>query len=146
MPVVDKNKLLRQTTETKHEIPIDPDDPDTVMEVWIRDISFFDIQLATQELFDIGQNGDLSLNLAAYWRFAFTNWVVKTNPSLTTDEILNLKGAVGEAISSLLRRCRGGLRRATARSRRFSISKNCYISPRHRNATGVVELYDSEAF
>lgn len=57
MPVVDKNKLLRQTTETKHEIPIDPDDPDAVMEVWIRDISFFDIQLATQELFDIGQNG-----------------------------------------------------------------------------------------
>ena len=102
MPVVDKNKLLRQTTETKHEIPIDPDDPDAVMEVWIRDISFFDIQLATQELFDIGQNGDLSLNLAAYWRFAFTNWIVKTNPSLTTAEILNLKGAVGAAISSLL--------------------------------------------
>jgi hypothetical protein len=102
MPVVDKNKLLRQTNETMHTIPIDPDDPDAVMEVWIRDISFFDIQRATQELFDIGGGGELSLNLEAYWRFAFTSWIVKTNPTLSTDEILNLKGDVGNAISSLL--------------------------------------------
>lgn len=100
--IANKNLLMRRNDEQKHEIGIDPDDPNLVMEVWIRDVSFFDIQKAAQEMFDITKDGQMSLNLEGYYKYAFTNWVVRTNPNLSTDELMKLKGYVGEQISALL--------------------------------------------
>ena len=100
--VANKNLLMRRNDEQKHEIGIDPDDPNLVMEVWVRDVSFFDIQKAAQEMFDITKDGQMSLNLEGYYKYAFTNWVVRTNPNLSTDELMKLKGYVGEQISALL--------------------------------------------
>lgn len=93
---------MRRNDEQKHEISVDPDDPDVVMEVWIRDVSFFDIQKAAQEMFDISKTGQMSLNLEGYYSYAFSNWVVRTNPNLSTQELLELTGYVGEQISALL--------------------------------------------
>ena len=103
MPKIpNKNQLLRQTNEQRHEIPVDPDDPDVVMEVWVRDISFFDVQKAAQEMLSIGKNGEMSLDLESYWKYAFTHWLVRTNPELTVAELLNLKGDIGQRISAVL--------------------------------------------
>ena len=51
--VANKNLLMRRHDEQKHEISVDPDDPNVIMEVWVRDVSFFDIQKAAQEMFNI---------------------------------------------------------------------------------------------
>tara|TARA_R110000787_G_scaffold150014_6_gene263941 strand:+ start:952 stop:1293 length:342 start_codon:yes stop_codon:yes gene_type:complete len=93
---------MRRHDEVKHEVRVDPDDPELVMEVWVRDTSFFDIQKAGQEMFDIKKDGQMSLNLEGYYKYAFTNWVIRTNPSLSPDELLKLTGYVGEQISALL--------------------------------------------
>lgn len=93
---------MRKNDEIKHEIRVDPDDGELIMEVWIRDISFLDIQRAAQEMFDVGKNGVMSLNLEGYWEYAFTTWITKTNPDLSKEELLNIKGYVGEQISALL--------------------------------------------
>ena len=98
---MNKSLLLKNDDVTKHKVRVDPDDESAVMEVWIRDISFLDIQAAAQEMLIIS-NGEVSLNLKGYWQFAFSNWITKTNPSLTTDELLSLKGYVGEQITSIL--------------------------------------------
>ena len=100
--IANKNLLMRKHDEVKHEVRVDPEDPDLVMEVWIRDTSFFDIQKAGQEMFDITKDGQMSLNLEGYYRYAFTNWVIRTNPNLSPDELLKLTGYVGEQISALL--------------------------------------------
>jgi len=97
-----KSQLLRQTNETKHEIPVDPDDPEVVMEVWVRDISFFDVQRAAQEMLTLGKDGEMSLDLESYWKHAFTHWLVRTNPELTVAELLNLKGDIGQRIAAVL--------------------------------------------
>lgn len=99
--IVDKNKLMTQTNERRYEIQVDPDDPEQVMEVWVRGMSFFDIQKAAQEMF-IVTKGDVTLDLQAYWRYAFSNWVTRTNPQLSPDELLNLSAYVGEQISAVL--------------------------------------------
>jgi len=44
----------------------------------------------------------VTMNLKGYWKFAFSNWITETNPSLTTDELLSLSGYVGEQISKIL--------------------------------------------
>jgi hypothetical protein len=99
--ITEKHNILTKKNEHKHEIGVDPDDPDTVMEVWIRDITFLDVQKAAQSMFQM-DGDDVSLNLEGYWNFALSNWVVRTNPELTVDEMENLNAYVGQQIASLL--------------------------------------------
>ena len=99
--VMNKSLLLKNDDVTKHTIRVDPEDESAVIEVWVREISFLDIQAAAQTMFNVS-SGDVSLNLKGYWKFAFTHWVTKTNPSLTTEELLSLKGYVGEQLSKVL--------------------------------------------
>lgn len=102
-PQIVKNKslLLKKNDVTKHEIRVDPNDENLVMEVYVRDVSFLDIQAAAQEMFVI-TNGDVSMNLKGYWKFAFSNWITETNPALTSGELISLSGYVGEQISKVL--------------------------------------------
>jgi hypothetical protein len=99
--VTDKSLLLKTNDETMHVVPVNPDDPSQVIEVWVRDISFLDIQDAAQKMVFV-QNGEISLSLKAYWEHAFSNWIVRTNPALTSAELLSLKGPIGEAVSRVL--------------------------------------------
>jgi hypothetical protein len=99
--VANKNLLLKNDQQTKHTIPIAPNEDAEVIEIWVRDISFLDIQAAAQRMIRV-EKGDVELDLAGYWEFAFSNWITDTNPKLTTDELLSLKGYVGEQISKIL--------------------------------------------
>jgi len=101
MTIVEKQAILTKKNERRHEISVDADDPEMVMEVWVRDISFLDVQHAAQSMFQM--DGDsISLDLEGYWNYALSNWVVRTNPSLTVEEITNLNAYVGQQIASLL--------------------------------------------
>tara|TARA_R100000988_G_C3993628_1_gene164321 strand:+ start:1267 stop:1608 length:342 start_codon:yes stop_codon:yes gene_type:complete len=93
---------MRTNNEKKYEIRVTPDDPELIMEVWVRDISFLDIQRAAQEIFDVAKDGQMTLNLEGYWKYAFSTWVTKTNPNLSQDELINLTGYVGEQIAAVL--------------------------------------------
>ena len=101
MTIVDKNHLITRKSEQRHEISADKDNPELKMEVWVQDITFFDVQKAAQSMFSM-DGDDVSLNLDGYWRYAFSEWVVNTNPQLTVDEMLNLNAYVGQQIASLL--------------------------------------------
>ena len=52
-------------------------------------------------MFDM-TDGEVSLDLESYWTYAFTNWVVETNPALTSQEMKQLTSYVGEQIASIL--------------------------------------------
>ena len=86
---------------TIHRVSIDPDDPDVYMEVTVKSLTFFDIQRAMQEMIEF-IDGQAVFKFEAYWRHAFTHWVISTNPSLTTEELLNLSPYAGEQISVIL--------------------------------------------
>jgi hypothetical protein len=98
---VDKQNLLAKKNEQRHEIRVDKENPDLMMEVWIRELTFFDVQQAAQSMFQMA-DGEVSLNLEGYWRYAFSNWVVRTNPELTIDDMMSLNAYVGQQIASLL--------------------------------------------
>jgi|TARA_R110002020_G_scaffold116159_5_gene266344 hypothetical protein len=101
MTIVDKQNLLAKKNEQRHEIRVDKENPDLMMEVWIRELTFFDVQQAAQSMFQMA-DGEVSLNLEGYWRYAFSNWVVRTNPELTIDDMMSLNAYVGQQIASLL--------------------------------------------
>jgi hypothetical protein len=99
--VTNKSLLLKNDDTIKHTISIDPDDESLVVEVWVRDISFLDIQNAAQKMIRV-EKGDVTLDLAGYWGYALSNWITKTNPNLSNKELLSLKGYVGEQICKVL--------------------------------------------
>lgn len=99
--VSNKSLLLKNNDTIKHTVQVDPDDESQVMEVWVRDISFLDIQNAAQKMIRV-QKGDVTLDLAGYWEYALSNWITKTNPELSSKELLSLKGYVGEQITRVL--------------------------------------------
>lgn len=99
--IAQKSQLLNEQKVTTHQIPVDPDDPDVYMEVTVKSLTFLDIQRAAQEMLEF-VDGQTVFKFEGYWRHAFTHWVVSTNPSLTTDELLNLNGFVGEQLSQVL--------------------------------------------
>ncbi len=101
MTIVDKQNLLTKKSEQRHEIRVDKENPDLMMEVWVRELTFFDVQQAAQSMFQM-TGDDISLNLEGYWRYAFSNWVVRTNPELTVDDMMNLNAHAGQQIASLL--------------------------------------------
>ena len=101
MPIAEKQTILTKKNEHKHEIRTDPDDPEQVMEIWIREISFLDIQRAAQSMFQM--NGqEIELDLEGYWSYALSNWVVRTNPELTTQELQQVNSYVGQNIAAVL--------------------------------------------
>jgi hypothetical protein len=100
--IANKENILTKRNERRHEIRVDRDNDDVIMEVWIRDINFFDVQNAAQSMFTIQGDGSASLNLEGYWRYAFSNWVVRSNPSLTPDEMLELNAYAGEQLANIL--------------------------------------------
>ena len=99
--IQNKSLLLKNNDTTKHTISIDPDDDSIVMEVWVRDISFLDIQNAAQKMIRVSK-GDVSLDLAGYWEYAFSTWITKPNPDLSKKELLSLKGYVGDQICKIM--------------------------------------------
>jgi len=99
--IANKEAILKKKNEQRHEVQVDPENPDSVMEVWVRDITFFDVQNAAQRMF-LMKDGEATLDLASYWRYAFSHWIVKTNPDLNVSELMELNAYVGDQISSLL--------------------------------------------
>jgi hypothetical protein len=101
MPIVEKQAILKKKSEQKDEIRVDPEDHEQIMEIWIRDITFFDVQKAAQNMFLMDGN-DVSLDLQGYWNHAFSEWVVKTNPELSPSELLEINAYAGQQIAALL--------------------------------------------
>ena len=102
MTIVDnKEKIVAKKNERRHEIGVDRDNPDEKMEVWVRDITFFDVQKAAQSLF-VMEGDDVRLDLEGYWNYAFNHWILRTNPQLSSDELANINAYVGQQLAALL--------------------------------------------
>ena len=100
--VANKSQLLNSQNVQKHDVQVDPNDSEVVMEVWVKDLSFLDFQCAAQEMVKVNPEGGVEFSLESYWRHAFTHWVTKTNPELTPDELCSLNGFAGERLSKIL--------------------------------------------
>lgn len=96
------NDLLINTSAEKHTI----DTPMGEMSVWVKDLSWIERQEALGQFVSLKPDGDggmiPQIDFGGYWRFVFTNCITKTEPSLTTDQLLTLKPEVGEMLQGLL--------------------------------------------
>lgn len=96
------DSLLVQNNAIPHEVSVDPDNPDVVLRVWVKELSFLQIQRAIKEVVNITADGEVSIDLANYWRYMLTECVDRTEPQMSKAQLLALKPAVASAITTLL--------------------------------------------
>jgi hypothetical protein len=97
--VEDISSLLVRNGATEHEIAIDAD---SIMKVWVRDISFLDGQNAIKEVVDITPSGDVNIDMAGYWRYMLAKCVERTEPQLSKAQLYALKPEIAVKITVLL--------------------------------------------
>lgn len=100
--VTDKNVLFALTEPVCHFIKV-AEDIDEYLKVWVKEPTWLEVDKAMNSLMKIdakSQNFDLDLN--AMYRFMVENFVVKTEPSLSTIDILRLSPYVGNQLKEVL--------------------------------------------
>ena len=100
--IADPMSLLVSSQAVEHEIRVNESDEDVVMKVWVKELSFMQLQDAIKTFVTISGTGSVDIDLANYWRYMFTNGIEKTEPRLTIPQLVALKPFVAQQIISLL--------------------------------------------
>ena len=100
--VSDKSSLFASQDSTLHQVKIAPDS-DEYLNVWIKEPTFLQLEKAQAKLININTStNDISLEMDTLFRYLWDAFVEKTEPSLSSIEILRLNPYVGTQIKEIL--------------------------------------------
>lgn len=100
--VSNKNSLFATAEPTLHYVKVDPDS-DEYLKVWIKEPTFLQLEKAQAKLINLNsRTNDISLEMDTLFRYLWEAFVEKTEPSLTTIEVLRLKPYVGNQLKEIL--------------------------------------------
>ena len=98
----DKNKLFVGNESTLHYVKIDPDGEEHI-KVWIKEPTYLQLEQAQMKLFNIDMNKqDVSFDISEVYHYLWEAFVERTEPKLTTLDVLRLKPYVGKQIKAIL--------------------------------------------
>ena len=100
--VTDKNVLFALSESTLHYIKVSPE-LDKYLKVWVKEPTWLEVDKAMNSVMKIdAKNQDMELDLNAMFRFMVENFIVKTEPSLSSVDILRLTPYVGNQLKDIL--------------------------------------------
>jgi|TARA_S200002703_G_C3790602_1_gene243976 hypothetical protein len=100
--VTDKSVLFALTEPKCHFVKV-AEDRDEYLKVWVKEPTWLEVDKAMNSLMKVDartQNLDLDLN--AMYRYMVENFIVKSEPSLSTIDLLRLSPYVGAQIKEIL--------------------------------------------
>ena len=100
--VSDKTKLFRASDSECHEIKVAPDS-DEVLKVWIKQPTWLQVEQALSTVMNIDsstQSMDIDLN--KMYKFMVTNFIDRTEPSLSATDLMRLTPFVGNQLKEIL--------------------------------------------
>ena len=100
--IADPMSLLVNSQAVEHEIQADENDPDVVMKVGVKELSFMQLQDAIKTFVNLSAAGSVDIDLANYWKYMFAEAVEKTEPRLTIPQMLSLRPFIANQITALL--------------------------------------------
>lgn len=100
--IADPMSLLVNSQAVEHEIQADENDPEVVMKVWVKELSFMQLQDAIKTFVNLSAAGSVDIDLANYWKYMFAEAVEKTEPRLTIPQMLSLRPFIANQITALL--------------------------------------------
>ena len=100
--VSNKSALFAVSDSTLHYIRVAPDSEE-YLKVWIKEPTFLQLEKAQAKLINLNsRTQDISLEMDTLFRYLWEAFVEKTEPALTTIEILKLSPYVGSQIKEIL--------------------------------------------
>lgn len=100
--VKNKSALFALTEAKVHYIKVDPNS-DEYLKVWIKEPTWLEVEKAMNSLMNIdAKNQSFDIDLNAMYRYMVENFVEKTEPSLTTIDLIRLTPYVGNQLKDIL--------------------------------------------
>ena len=100
--VQNKNALFATSEPVLHFVKVRPDS-DEYLKVWIKEPTFLQLEKAQAKLINLNaRTKDISLEMDTLFRYLWEAFVEKTEPSLTSIEVLRINPYVGNQIKGIL--------------------------------------------
>jgi len=96
-----KSDFLVSTAPVRHEI----ETPAGTLVAFVRPLSWIQQQEALSRFVDFGaatEDGNPQIDFGGYWRYVFGRCIEKTEPELTSDELMELSPEVGAEVQKVL--------------------------------------------
>lgn len=100
--IKDKNVLFALQEPTLHYVKVAPDQEE-YLQVWVKEPTWLETEKALNSVMKIDtrtQNLDIDLN--AMYRYMVENFISKTEPSLSTLDMLRLSPYIGNQLKEIL--------------------------------------------
>tara|TARA_R100001463_G_scaffold15361_2_gene40193 strand:+ start:271 stop:636 length:366 start_codon:yes stop_codon:yes gene_type:complete len=100
--VKDKSVLFALNEEKCHELKVSPTS-DEYLKVWIREPTWLEVEKAMTSLMNIdSKNQTFDIDLNKMYRYLVDNFVVRTEPTLSTLELIRLNPYIGSQLKEIL--------------------------------------------
>jgi hypothetical protein len=100
--ITDKTVLFALTEPTLHYVKVAPN-TEEYLKVWVKAPTWLEVDKAMNSVMKINTKTQaMDLDLNAMFRYMVENFIVKTEPSLTTIDILRLTPFVGNQLKEVL--------------------------------------------
>ena len=100
--VTDKSALFALTEATVHYVKVSPE-TEEYLKVWVKEPTWLEAEKALNSVMKIDQRTQsFDIDLQAMSRYMVENFIEKTEPSLTTIDMLRLSPYVGSQIKEIL--------------------------------------------
>jgi len=96
------DSLLVSTGTTPHDVQVDPDNPDIILRVWVKEMSFLQVQEAIKEVVSIDPDGSVNIDLAGYWKYMLTECIDHTEPPMSKAQMFALRPEIATKVTALL--------------------------------------------
>ena len=94
--------LFALTEPTLHHIKVAPES-DEYLKVWVKEPTWLEVDKAMNKLMKINsKTQEMDIDLNAMFRYMVENFIVKTEPTLSTIDILRLTPYVGNQLKEVL--------------------------------------------
>jgi|TARA_R110000803_G_scaffold209874_1_gene280277 hypothetical protein len=100
--VSDKSALFALTEPTLHYVKVAPES-DEYLKVFVKDPTWLEVDRAMNSLMKINsKTQEMDIDLNAMFKYMVENFIVKTEPTLSTIDILRLTPYVGNQLKEIL--------------------------------------------
>jgi flagellin-specific chaperone FliS len=100
--VSNKNMLFARTETECHQIRV-ASDSDEYLQVWIKEPTWLQVEQALSSVMDMDAQGQtMGINLNKMYRYMVENFVEKTEPQLSTTDLIRLNPYIGAQLKEIL--------------------------------------------
>lgn len=100
--ITDKSRLFAAVNTECHHIRVAPDS-DEYLQVWIKEPTWLQVEQALSSVMDMDAQGQtMGINLNKMYRYMVENFVEKTEPQLSTTDLIRLNPYIGAQLKEIL--------------------------------------------